>query len=81
MAAAGIAFSVIGASVARHIGMAEHLSHLEKTALVLVANVLSFGVFWVLKLMLFNRLFKVPTLLEEIGEQVEEDDPEAAAAG
>lgn len=75
-AAAGIAFSVIGASEARHIGIAHHLSHLDRTVLVLFANVLSFAIFWVLKLMLFNRVFKVPSLMEEIGEQVEEAEAE-----
>jgi putative flippase GtrA len=71
MAALGIAFSIVGATVARHLGT-DH-SHLVKTALVLAANVLSFGVFWVAKLMLFNRLFHVPSLLEEIDEHVEHE--------
>ena len=78
MAAAGIAFSIVGASVARHIGIKYGLDHAEQTVLVLVANVLSFAVFWVLKLMLFNRLFKVPSLLEEISEHVDEEDEEPA---
>jgi len=71
IAAAGISFSIIGASEARHLGIAHHLSHPTKTALVLVANVLSFAIFWVLKLLIFNRLFHVPTLLEEIDERIE----------
>jgi putative flippase GtrA len=61
-----VPFSVVGATVARHLG-AGH-SHFDKTVLVLLANLLSFGVFWVAKLMLFNRLFHVPDLLEEIDE-------------
>jgi putative flippase GtrA len=76
MAALGIAFSIVGASLAKHIGTKYGLSHAEETVLVLVANVLSFGIFWVLKLMLFNRLFRVPSLLEEISEHVEEEDEE-----
>ena len=71
MAAVGIAFSIVGATVARHLG-AGH-SHLVKTALVLIANLVSFGIFWVAKLMLFNRLFHVPSLLEEIDEHVEHE--------
>jgi putative flippase GtrA len=71
MAALGIAFSVVGATAARHLGT-DH-SHLVKTALVLAANLVSFGVFWVAKLMLFNRLFHVPSLLEEIDEHVEHE--------
>jgi putative flippase GtrA len=71
IAAAGIAFSMIGAALARNIGQTHHLNHVVQTALVLVANVLSFGIFWVLKLLLFNRLFKAPTLIEEIDEHID----------
>jgi len=71
IAAAGIAFSIIGAATARHIGLSHHLGHIELTALVLTANILSFAIFWVLKLLIFNRLFHVPTLLEEIDERIE----------
>jgi putative flippase GtrA len=68
MAALGIAFSIIGASIARHVGIDLKLGHLEKTALVLAANVLSFAVFWVFKLLIFNRMFKVE--LEEFDEHL-----------
>ena len=44
------------------------LGHLEPTALVLGANVLSFALFWVVKLLIFNRLFKVE--LEEFDEHL-----------
>jgi putative flippase GtrA len=74
MAAAGIAFSIVGASVAHHLGVKYGLSHAEQTVLVLVANVFSFAIFWVLKLMLFNKLFHVPSLLEEISEHVDEEE-------
>ena len=79
MGAAGIAFSIIGATIARNIGQEHHLDHLDQTALVLLANVVSFGVFWVLKLMLFNRVFRVPTLIQEIDEHIDaEEHPEGA---
>ena len=68
MAALGIAFSVIGASLARHVGIHNHLSHTEQTLLVLVANFLSFAIFWVVKLLVFNRMFKV--VLEEFDEHL-----------
>jgi len=68
MSALGIAFSVVGATVARHLG-ANH-GHVEKTALVLIANLVSFGIFWVAKLMVFNRLFHVPDLRDEIDQHV-----------
>jgi putative flippase GtrA len=58
MAAVGIAFSILWASLARHIAIKYQLDHFETTVLVLVANIMSFGVFWVLKLLLFNRLFQ-----------------------
>ena len=78
MAAIGIAFSIVGASIANHIGETHHLGHMTRTVIVLAANVLSFGIFWVLKLMLFNRLFHVPTLLEEIDEELEAEEHEGA---
>jgi putative flippase GtrA len=68
MSALGIAFSIIGASVAKHIGKTHHLTHLELTALVLFANVVSFAVFWVVKLLVFNKMFKVE--LDEFDEHL-----------
>ncbi len=82
MSAASIAFSMVGASVARYIGERWHLAahhHLLLTALVLFANVVSFGIFWVLKLMVFNRTFKVPTLAEEIDEHLQIEEGGAAS--
>jgi putative flippase GtrA len=70
MSAIGIVVSIGGAAVARHIGIEHQLSHFAQTLLVLVANVISFGIFWVLKYILFNRLFHVHTL-EELDELVE----------
>lgn len=70
MSAIGIVVSIGGAAVARHIGIENQLSHFAQTLLVLAANVISFGVFWVLKYILFNRLFHVHTL-EELDELVE----------
>ncbi|MGD0393909.1 MAG: GtrA family protein [Acidimicrobiales bacterium] len=70
MSAIGIVVSIGGAAVARHIGEAHHLGHFEQTVLVLAANVFSFALFWVLKFMVFNRLFRVHPL-EELDELVE----------
>lgn len=69
MSSLGIAFSIVGASVARDLGTGH--SHLVRTVLVLLANLVSFGIFWVAKLMVFNRLFHVPPLSEEIEEHIE----------
>ncbi|MGH9046913.1 MAG: hypothetical protein ACRDVW_06315, partial [Acidimicrobiales bacterium] len=68
MSALGIGFSIVGASIARHYGQGH--SQLERTVLVLLANLISFGIFWVAKLMLFNRLFHVQPLSEEIEEHI-----------
>ncbi len=80
MSTFGIAFSIVGATVAKNIG--HHLhgphAHLEQTVLVVAANLISFGIFWIAKLMLFNRLFHVPSLAEEIDEHLEEEDREVS---
>ncbi len=70
MSALGIVVSIGGAAIARHVGNEYDLSHFEKTLLVLFANVMSFGVFWFLKFLVFNRLFRVHPL-EELDELVE----------
>ena len=70
LSAVGIVVSMGGAALAKHIGKVHHLPHAEQTALVLVANLLSFGIFWVLKFLVFNRMFHVHTL-EELDELVE----------
>jgi putative flippase GtrA len=78
VAAAGIAFSIIGASIARHLGIKYNLDHLEQTVLVLVANVASFAIFWVLKLLLFNKLFQHE--LEEFDEHLSEEEDEESVS-
>ncbi len=70
MSAAGIFVSIGGAALARSFSTAHHLSHAEQTVVVLAANVLSFGVFWVLKFVLYNKLFHVHPV-EELDELVE----------
>ncbi|MHB1554459.1 MAG: GtrA family protein [Acidimicrobiales bacterium] len=80
MSGASIAFSMIGAAVARYLGQRLQLDHLDETALVLFANVMSFGIFWVLKLMVFNRTFRVPALAEEIDERLQAEEVVGVAA-
>jgi putative flippase GtrA len=70
MSAIGIVVSIGGAAVAHHIGKVHHLSHPAQTAVVLLANLISFGLFWVLKYMLYNRLFHVHPV-EELDELIE----------
>ena len=80
MSAIGIVVSIGGAAVARHIGKTHHLTHLQQTAVVLLANLISFGLFWVLKYMLYNRLFHVHPV-EELDELVESGLSSDADAG
>ena len=70
LSALGIFVSIGGAALARHISIEHHLTHPEQTALVLAANLMSFGIFWVLKFIVFNRMFHVHPL-EELDELVE----------
>jgi hypothetical protein len=70
MSAFGIVVSIGGAAVARHISIEPHLSHFDQTVVVLAANLVSFGLFWVLKYVLYNRLFHVHPV-EELDELVE----------
>jgi putative flippase GtrA len=72
MAVLGIAVAIVGAALARHIGLHYKLSHGELTALVLAANIVSFAVFWLLKLLVFNRMFKVE--LEEFDEHLKAEE-------
>jgi len=70
MSGAGIVVSIGGAALAREVGTANHLGHLEQTLVVQTANILSFGTFWILKFLLYNRLFHVHPV-EELDELIE----------
>jgi putative flippase GtrA len=74
MSVLGIAFSQLGAWWARNEVRSHHWSHLASTGLVDGANLLCFGVFWILKLIVFNRIFGVKRM-EEMDEhlRVEEE--------
>ncbi len=69
MSAAGIAFSQLGAWWARDEVNSHHWSHLVNTGLVAGTNLACFGIFWVLKLIVFNRIFHV-NVLEEMDERL-----------
>ena len=62
MVVLGIGVSTLGAMGVRHLVQQHTWSHLIDTALVSFANIVSFAVFWVLKILLFNRIFRVDTL-------------------
>jgi putative flippase GtrA len=72
-----IAFSQLGAFWARGEVHTHTWSHLANTALVTGTNLLCFGVFFVLKLMVFNRIFHVNKLERlEVHLALEETAPE-----
>ena len=58
MSLTGSLVALLGATYARHLVHAHHWSHLVNTGLVGGTNIASFGVFWVLKMLLFNRIFR-----------------------
>ena len=53
----GIGFAAYTASLAHHFANAHHLHHLARTVLVVATNVVSFGILWLFKFMILNRLF------------------------
>jgi putative flippase GtrA len=57
MSLIGIVFALFVAGWAHNYGRAHHLHHFDRTLLVVAANVAAFGVLWLLKLALFNRIF------------------------
>jgi len=80
ISALGITFSFFGSLYAKHlVGQHHAWPHLVVTLIVMAANFLSFAVFWVLKLMLFNRIFHVSEL-QEVEEHLEIEEHEGAAA-
>lgn len=72
----GIAFSQLFAYIAKRQVHGHDWSHLLNTGLVTGANLLSFAIFWFIKLYVFNRIFHV-NKLEMIDEHlaVEEKTP------
>ncbi len=57
MSLTGIGFALFTASVAHNFADTHHLHHLARTILVVGANVAAFGILWVVKFLILNRLF------------------------
>lgn len=55
---AGLALSTVAAAVAHNFSNSHHLHHFGQTVIVLGANFGAYGVLWIGKFMLFNRLFR-----------------------
>ncbi|MEI8126470.1 MAG: GtrA family protein [Actinomycetota bacterium] len=64
MSLLGITFSILLAYVAKGVVHHHHWHILINTVIVVGANLLSFGIFWLLKLKVFNRIFHVNELAE-----------------
>lgn len=79
MSFAGIAFSLLGATWVKGIVHAYDLDHTIDTLLVAGMNLASFAVFWVLKILLFNRIFHTHPL-DELDEHLREEEEMQGAA-
>jgi putative flippase GtrA len=62
MAFLGIAFSLLGAAWVKHLVHTHQWGHLVDTGLVAGVNLLCFAVFWILKMLVFNRIFHTDKL-------------------
>ncbi|MGD0881945.1 MAG: GtrA family protein [Acidimicrobiales bacterium] len=57
MSLTGIGFAIYAATLARDFSDAHHLHHTTRTVVVVGANVAAFGIVWLLKFLILNRLF------------------------
>jgi putative flippase GtrA len=64
MSALGTSFSLIGAFLVKDYTQSHGTSHLMTTVMLQAANILSFGIFWILKLVVFNKIFHIGELEE-----------------
>ena len=63
----GIGFALFTASMAHNFADSHHLHHLVRTVLVVGTNVASFGILWVFKFLILNRLFAQIPDVDEVG--------------
>lgn len=57
MSLTGIGFALVTSSLAHDFADTHHLHHLARTVLVIGANIAAFGILWIVKFMILNRLF------------------------
>jgi putative flippase GtrA len=57
MSILGILFALLVAGLAQRFAREHDLQHLARTVLVIGANIFAFGILWLLKFFIFNRLF------------------------
>ncbi len=70
MSVTGIGFALYTASLAQQFANTHHLHHLARTVLVVGANVAAFGILWLLKFLILNRLF-AQVADAEVGKEVD----------
>jgi putative flippase GtrA len=56
LALIGLGFSTWSADFAESIAIDNHLSHVAKTAVIMIGSLAAFGVLWLAKFMIFNEL-------------------------
>jgi putative flippase GtrA len=61
LSAAGMGLSIGTVSLAAHVAHTHHFGHLSTALLVNVANLFAFGILWILKFFVFNKLFMAAT--------------------
>ena len=77
----GITFSFFMSFGAKYLVNHNEWPHALDTLIVMLVNFLAFAIFWLLKLKLFNRIFHVPSELDEVEEILEHDEELAAHGG
>ena len=60
MSISGMLLALFTASLPRQFSDAHHLNHLARTVVVVGANTCAFGVIWVVKFLILNRIFRQP---------------------
>ena len=66
MSFAGIFLAIGAGSLAHHIGVSVlHLHRLGRTAILYGSNIFAFGVLWVVKFLIINKLFHVAPIADE----------------
>jgi putative flippase GtrA len=77
----GITCSFFFSFGARYLVRHHDWPHAIDTLIVMAVNFLAFAIFWVLKLLIFNRIFKVPSELDEVEEHLEHEEEFAREGG
>ena len=79
MSFAGIAFSLLGAALVKTYVHGHDLDHTVNTLLVAGMNLASFAAFWILKIVLFNRIFHTHPLVD-MDEHLREEEVQQGAS-